>query len=197
MTTLDPSRTALVLMDYQRGIVGRLADGDADALVERAAAALDLARRAGVTVGYVRVALADDEAAAVPERNRTFSALAGRGGMRPDDPDTAVVDRLAPRPEDVTVRKVRVGAFSTTDLDDQLRRRGIDTLVLAGISTSGVVLSTVRDAADRDYGLVVVADLCADTDAEVHRVLIEKVFPRQADVVSSAELGNLFGVWPS
>lgn len=190
MAALDPSCTALLLMDYQQGIVSRVPD--ADALVDRAAAALDLARRAGVTVGYVRVALSDAEAAAVPERNRTFSALGRSGGMGPDDPNTAIVERLAPRPGDVTVRKVRVGAFSTTDLDDQLRRRGIDTLVLAGISTSGVVLSTLRDAADRDYRLVVVDDLCADTDREVHRVLVEQVFPRQADVIRVEELPDLF-----
>lgn len=60
-------------------------------------------------------------------------------------------------------------------------------LVLCGIATSGVVLSTVREAADKDYRLTVLADLCADTDAEVHSVLIGKVFPRQARVTSAAE----------
>jgi len=94
-------------------------------------------------------------------------------------------------PTDIVVRKTRVGAFSTTDLDQQLRDRGIDTLVLGGISTSGVVLSTLRDAADRDYRLLVLADLCADGDPEVHRVLLEKVFPRQADVVTSEQLTEL------
>jgi nicotinamidase-related amidase len=190
MATLDPSRTALLLMDYQQGIVGRVPD--ADALVARAAAALEIARRAGVTVGYVRVALDEDEVAAIPERNATFSALARRGGITPDEPATAIVAPLAPQPGDIVVRKIRIGGFSTTDLDDQLRERGLDTLVLAGISTSGVVLSTVRDAADRDYGLVVVGDLCADTDPEVHRVLIEKVFPRQADIAASSDLPRLF-----
>ena len=100
-------------------------------------------------------------------------------------------DRLAPEPGDIVVRKTRVGAFSTTDLDEQLRKRGISTVVLAGISTSGVVLSTVRDAADRDYRIIVLADGCADFDAEVHDVLLGKVFPRQADVVNTAELDDL------
>ena len=60
----------------------------------------------------------------------------------------------------------------------------MDTLVLTGIATSGVVLSTLRQAADLDYKLIVLADACLDGDAEVHRILTEKVFPRQADVLS-------------
>jgi nicotinamidase-related amidase len=68
-----------------------------------------------------------------------------------------------------------------------LRANAIDTLVLAGIATSGVVLSTLRHAADADYRLVVVEDCCADRDAEVHRVLMMKVFARQAAVLSSAD----------
>ena len=100
---------------------------------------------------------------------------------------TDVDPRLGVAAGEPVFRKIRIGAFSTTDLHDRLRGRGIDTLVLAGISTSGVVLSTVRDATDKDYRQVVVADACSDLDAEVHRVLIEKVFPRQAEVVSTAE----------
>ena len=80
--------------------------------------------------------------------------------------------------------KKRVGAFSTTNLAARLTARGIDTLILSGIATSGVVLSTLRDAADRDYRLFVLSDICADMDAEVHiAALTEKVFPRQADVI--------------
>jgi nicotinamidase-related amidase len=82
------------------------------------------------------------------------------------------------------VVKRRVSAFSGSDLDVVLRANAISTLVLAGIATSGVVLSTLREAADRDFGLVVLSDACADRDPEVHRVLLEKVFPRQADVLT-------------
>ena len=85
----------------------------------------------------------------------------------------------------------RVGAFSTTDLDAQLRGRGIDTLILAGISTSGVVLSTVRDASDRDYRVLVLADATADPDPGVHEFLIGRIFPRQADVITVGELEGL------
>jgi nicotinamidase-related amidase len=95
---------------------------------------------------------------------------------------------VAPRPGDVVVTKHRVSAFAGTDLDMILRANGVETLVLAGIATSGVVLSTIRYAADADYRLVVVADCCADRDPEVHRVLVEKVFQRQARVVKAAEV---------
>ena len=107
------------------------------------------------------------------------------------------------------VTKRRVDAFATTDLETVLKARDVTTLVLLGIATSGVVLSTVRWAADADYDMVVlstvrwaadadydmvvVADCCADADEEVHRLLIEKVFPRQATVVDSADLLRALG----
>jgi nicotinamidase-related amidase len=80
------------------------------------------------------------------------------------------------------VVKRRTSAFAGSDLVEVLRAGRIDTLVLTGIATSGVVLSTLRQAADLDYGLVVLADACGDADPEVHRVLTTKVFPRQAKV---------------
>jgi len=92
---------------------------------------------------------------------------------------------VAPQPTEVIVTKRRVGAFATTDLESVLRAHEVTCLVLLGIATSGVVLSTVRWAADADYALIVLEDCCADADEEVHRVLMQKVFPRQATVVPS------------
>jgi len=83
------------------------------------------------------------------------------------------------------VVKRRVGAFSTTDLSSLLKAQQISKIFLAGVSTSGVILSTVRDAADRDLEISVIGDVCADRDPEVHRVLMEKVFPIQADVITA------------
>ena len=94
---------------------------------------------------------------------------------------------LTPQPGEPVIVKRRVSAFSGSDLDVLLRGAGADALVLAGISTSGVVLSTLRQAADLDYRLTVLADACADPDPEVHRVLTEKVFPRQALVTTADE----------
>ncbi|GAA3092758.1 nicotinamidase-related amidase [Kribbella aluminosa] len=95
------------------------------------------------------------------------------------------------RDGDLVVRKSRYGAFSTTDLHAVLGDDAIDTLVVGGISTAGVVLSTVRDASDQDYRIFVLADATEDLDPEVHRVLIEKVLPRQADVITTSELAGL------
>ena len=118
-------------------------------------------------------------------RNRVFSALGGRADMSVDDPATRIHPAVAPAPDDVVVVKKRVSAFAGSDLDVVLRSLGATSLVLTGISTSGVVLSTLRQAADLDFGLTVLSDACADTDPEVHRVLLEKVFPRQAAVMTT------------
>jgi nicotinamidase-related amidase len=177
-------------MDYQPGILERA--GDAGELLARMLAAIDLARAAGVTIGYVRVGLTDAERAAVPDRNKTFSALPTVGSpMHADAPETAVHPAVAPADGDIVVRKRRVGPFTTTDLNEQLAARGINTLVLAGISTSGVVLSTIRHAADADYRIYVLADATFDPDPEVHHVLMTKVFPRQAWIVTTDGLDEL------
>lgn len=190
MDELDPSRTALLVMDYQPAIVGRLPDPDAQ--VARAAAAIEVVRRHGAHVGYVRVGLSAEEAASVPAHSR-FAALAENEAMRPDAPGTQVVEALAPREGDAVVRKSRVGAFSTTDLDEQLRARDVGTIVLAGVSTSGVTLSTVRDASDRDYRVLVLSDATADPDPEVHDFLLSRIFPGQADVLTTEELDARLG----
>ncbi|HEY1484557.1 MAG TPA: isochorismatase family cysteine hydrolase [Micromonosporaceae bacterium] len=174
---------ALLVMDVQNGIVQRFEDSAT--LLGKLAGAVRAARTARVPVIFVRVAFRDG-CPEISPANLTFSALATRGGMGETDPSTQIHDAVAPQPGDVTVVKKRVSAFAGSDLSEVLRGAGADTLVLCGIATSGVVLSTVRQAADLDYRLVVLADACADSDPEVHRVLLEKVFPRQAEVIDVA-----------
>lgn len=187
---IDPRRTALLVMDYQNGVVGML--DEPDELLSNAADAIATVRRAGGHVGYVRVAFEDTDLEAIPPTSRMGARVAASAdAFRNDSRETAVHERVAPQNGDIVVRKVRVGAFSTTDLDSQLRARGVDTLILAGISTSGVVLSTVRDASDRDYRVLVVADATADRESDVHQFLIERIFPRQADVITTAQLEDL------
>jgi len=176
--------TALLIMDVQEGIVERF--GGDEGYLPRLAEALSAARGAGIGVIYVTVGFRPGYPE-VSERNKIFAAIAGTGRFTENDPDSRIHPAIAPAPGEVIVTKRRVSAFTGSDLDVVLRAGGIDSLVLTGIATSGVVLSTLRQAADLDYGLAVLADGCLDGDPEVHRVLTEKVFPRQAAVVDVAE----------
>lgn len=183
MPNFDPAKSALLLMDFQNAIVGMMGDAGA-ALLERAQTARAAARAAGMAVMHVRVAFSDADYAAVSPRNKSFAALGKSRFLTDGTPPAAIHDALAPMADEEVFTKHRVGAFSTTNLAARLTARGIDTLVLTGIATSGVVLSSLRDAADHDYRMFVIADCCGDADAEVHRVLTENVFPRQADVIA-------------
>ena len=178
------SRPVLLVMDFQHGIVESIAD---PSVLDAASRAAKAARVSGIPVMFVRVAFRPGypEAAA---SNAAFGALAERGdAMTQDHPATQVHAALEPRADEPVVVKRRVSAFSGSDLDVLLRAADAGTLVLAGIATSGVVLSTLRQAADLDYRLIVLSDACADRDPEVHRVLLEKVFPRQALVTETDE----------
>ena len=117
-----------------------------------------------------------------------------RGGRFEEASDeSAEHPGVAPTPGERVITKTRAGSFSTTGLDVLLREQGRDTLVLMGVATSGCVLSTVRWGADINYRLVVVRDACDDLDPEVHRVLTEKVFPRQTSVVTAQEFARALG----
>ena len=176
------SSSALLVMDVLRGLVDRYA-GSSPGLLDRLAAATHAARTHDVPVVYVRFSLRDG-APEASRRNRIFGALAGRSVFGDDDEATQVHPAVAPRPGDPVVLKKRVSAFTGSDLEVLLRSTEVTHLVLTGIATSGVVLSTLRQAADLDYRLTVLRDACADDDEEVHRVLLDKVFPRQAEVLT-------------
>ena len=195
MTALnfDRTRTAVLVMDFQQGVVNRMAGEDADRLLETLSRAIAAARGAGVMVAFVRIGFRPG-APEISANNRTFAAIADTGaGFGLDDEATQIHPVVAPQPSDPVVIKKRVSAFAGSDLELLLRSRQIDTLVLAGIATSGVVLSTLREAADRDYRLMVLSDCCFDLDVEVHRVLMDKVFPKQAEVLTVEELQGSLG----
>lgn len=182
---LDPARTAVLCMDYQAAIVASHSHGG-EAMLARAASMLAAARDAKSRVIYVVVGFRPGFPEVSP-RNQTFANIRQRAGLVTGE-GGQVHGSVAPQEGDVTVTKHRVGAFNGTDLEMLLRASDIDTLVLFGISTSGVVLSTLRHAADADYRLVVVRDCCSDADPEVHACLLDKVFPRQAAVVVADEV---------
>ena len=186
--TNEPSQpnqhTALLVMDVQRRIINRFED--AKEYLGRVGRAIEAARGSGVPVIYVVVGFRPGHPEISP-RNRTFSALAGAGGFGADDESAQIHPDVSPQAEEVIVTKRRVSAFAGSDLDVVLRSLDVHSLVLTGIATSGVVLSTLRQAADLDFELTVLADACLDGDEEVHRVLTEKVFPRQAEILTVDE----------
>ncbi len=172
-------------MDMQELVLGFVEDPDV--VVERTRMAIAAARRGGVPVLFVVVRFRPGHPEISP-RNRAFAAVAEGGlSLGESDPAAQIVPALEPRDGEPVVVKRRVSAFAGSDLDVLLRAGSIGHLVLAGIATSGVVLSTLRQAADLDYRLTVLGDCCADRDPEVHRILLERVFPSQADVVPATE----------
>jgi len=184
--TINPARTAVLIMDYENDIVGMLPVDIRGPLMEKASMILKEARQAKIQIIYVVVRFREGYPEVSPQ-NKLFSVLKQSGRFVEGTPGAEIDSRVAPQPGDILVTKRRVGAFSTTDLETILRAKNINRLVLLGISTSGVVLSTVRWAADMDYSLAVVSDGCADLDPEVNRVLMDKVFPWQATVITSSE----------
>ncbi|HEY4018043.1 MAG TPA: isochorismatase family cysteine hydrolase, partial [Pseudonocardiaceae bacterium] len=148
--------------------------------------AIDAARAVDIPVIHVVVGFRAGHPEASP-RNKMLamlSSLDGGIGFTPDDAGAEIHPDVAPLPGEPIVSRTRLSAFPGTDLEVLLRAREIDGMVLAGIATSGAVLSTLRQAADLDFRLTVLVDACLDPDAEVHGVLTEKVFPIQADVVT-------------
>ena len=189
MTTqlsMDRDRTALLVMDYQNDIVGSVSGSGRAGLLHRASSVVAATRKAGIPVVYVVVSFRPGHPE-VSARNKSFSAMKSTGRLGEGTPGAEIHGSVRPDAGEVVVTKRRVGAFSTTDMETVLRSMGVTNLVLAGISTSGVVLSTVRWAADADYEIVVLEDCCADPDPEVHRVLTEKIFPRQATVARALD----------
>ncbi len=175
---------ALLVMDMQEGIVTRYAQmGD---VLTPISTALDAARAASIPVIYVTVAFRPGSPE-ISSRNKIFAAVKQRQSSS-SAPMTSmeIHPAIAPQPTDIVVTKRRISAFSGSDLDVVLRAQDISHLVLCGIATSGVVLSTLLEAADKDYQLTVLADGCVDSDEEVQRVLLSKVFPQQAEVVQAS-----------
>lgn len=175
------NNTALLVMDVQAEIVKGLTDSTP--LLRNVKSAIKKARANNIPIIYIVVGFRKGYPE-VSSINKGFATL--KNGDRVFDNEEAykVEPSIAPEQGDVIIIKKRVSAFTGSDLEVVLRSMGIKHIVLSGIATSGVVLSTLREAADKDYEITVIADCCADGDDEVHHVLTTKVFPRQAQVVT-------------
>jgi nicotinamidase-related amidase len=180
--------TALVLIDLQRGILAMpVAPHTATDVLARAAQLATAFRKAGAPVVLVRVSFAADGADVLTQpRDSMVGAARGPGW-----------DQLAPElgaaPSDILITKHQWGAFYGTELDLQLRRRGVRTIVIGGISTNFGVESTARDGFERGYALVFVEDAMAGPSAEAHAFACQTIFPRLGRVRSTQEVFDAIG----
>lgn len=177
---LDPKKTAVLTLDLQKGIFDFVPG--ADSIVPNAAKAVEFGRKKNYRIIHVGLGFAEGHPE-ISEADSPFQRVKQNNAFVIGTPSAEIHGSIF-RPGELVVHKQRVGAFSENQLQLILRARGVEALVFFGIATSGIVLSTLRRAFDLDYRCIVLKDACYDGDAEVHRVLTEKVFPRQATVVT-------------
>jgi nicotinamidase-related amidase len=177
---MENTKTALLVMDMQSSILSNIPDSQE--LVSNVKEVIKTARNRQIPVIYITVGFRQG----MPEisaKNKAFSGLKQHMANLDMKEWISIHPDLSPEEKDIVITKRRFSAFTGSDLEVVLRGLDVKHLVLTGVSTSGVVLSTVREASDKDYSLTVIEDCCKDGDEEVHDVLMRKVFPRQADVI--------------
>lgn len=184
MLKLDPARSALVLIDLQKGIVPFAGGPHSGEQVVATAATLAARFRAvGAPVFLVRVGWSPDFGDAPKQ---PVDAAMGAKSLPHDWWEFP--EQLGVQDSDIRIIKRQWGAFYGTDLDLQLRRRGITTVVLAGISTNIGVESTARNAWEMGYELVLVEDACSAHNQEQHDGSMQNIFPRISRVRSSRDV---------
>jgi Amidases related to nicotinamidase len=178
----NSTKKALLIMDMQVPILKGM-PGDVLSPVAKAA---EFARKNDITVIYVRATMRQG-APEINTNNKFFDEH--RVALENVDVDawSAIPSQIAPKKGDLIVDKRRFSSFEGTDLEIILRSKGYSELILCGVMTSGVVLSTVRDAADKDYKITVLSDACADPNPETNDFLMKKIFPLQANVISTQQ----------
>ncbi|KIV83841.1 hypothetical protein PV11_05830 [Exophiala sideris] len=179
-------KTVLLVLDVQNGVIDLARNTLPDYYLDRLAHTINAARQAELIVIYVAAAFRPGYPEA-SDRNTSTAKVKGWGAFIEGSESTQIHPAVAMKEGDILITKRRVSAFHGTDLDIVLRSLDAETLVLTGVASSGVVLSTVRQAADLDYRQIVLEDLCADTFPDVHEVLVKKVFSKQARIMLSAE----------
>ena len=188
LSTLDP-RTALVVIDLQGGTVATpKAPIPVDEVVTHAVELTNAFRAHGLPVVLVRFTSAADGADATPGR---IGAARRGGGVPPEGYDVILAELRGEN--DIIVTKRNWGAFFGTDLDLQLRRRGVTQVVLAGVATSIGVESTARAAHEHGYHVTLATDAMTDINEETHRNSIERIFPMLGESGTTAEIIELLG----
>ncbi|WP_405775527.1 cysteine hydrolase family protein [Streptomyces sp. NBC_00859] len=178
------SRAALLLMDLQGNHLSQMPDG----YLPHAVHALRMARAAGIPVIHIALQLRHGHTDAHP-RNKIFGALPPHL-FTADDPGAAIHPDVAPAVGEIVVHKNRVSAFAGNNLRQILATQDIGHLVLAGVSTAGVVLSTALQAADLDFRVTVLSDACADPSRDLHDTLINELLTRRVEVATVEAWGH-------
>jgi nicotinamidase-related amidase len=185
--SVEAPRSAVLSMDLQAGVVSVYVKDDG--LIWRAGRVLEHARRAGLTVIHVKVGFRPGVPEASPRNVFLSTVRASIPHQRFfQDESGAIHTGVSPAADDLIVTKNRVSAFAGTDLDLLLRAKDIHTLIVFGIATSGVVLSTVLQAADMDYRVIVIGDCCTDLDQQLHECVLGSIVPRQATVATTDDV---------
>jgi nicotinamidase-related amidase len=185
MPTFNAATTALILIDLQNGIVAfPLGPRTGPEVVEAGKTLAARFRAAGAPVVLVNVGWAKDFGDAL-KQPVDVSHPAPEGGFPANW--SVLVDGLA-QPSDITVTKHQWGAFYGTDLDVQLRRRGVKTVVIGGIATNMGVESTARQAHEHGYDVVIAEDASTGLSAEMHDFAVTKIFPMLSRVVKAEDV---------
>ncbi len=179
LTTLDPN-TALIIVDLQKGIVGLPVIHPIDGVIKQAHALVHAFRERGLPVALVNVA------GGAPGRTEQLRPAVSR-----PDGWTDLIPELDRQPSDIVVTKRTWGAFAGTDLDAQLKARGVTQVVIAGVATGTGVESTARQAYEQGFNVTLALDAMTDTRAEAHDHSTQSVFPRLGETGTTAEIINL------
>jgi nicotinamidase-related amidase len=177
LTTLDPI-TALIVIDLQKGIVNGNFLHPVGGIIDRSRALIDAFRAKNLPVVLVNVAgRPPGRTEQGPRSNTSFSE--GWTGLLPQ------LDR---QPGDIVVTKRSWGAFATTDLEGQLKARGVTQVVVTGVVTSGGVEATARQAYEQGFNVTLALDAMTDLREEAHQHSIRNVFPRVGETGSAQEI---------
>ena len=179
VTTLDP-KTALIVIDLQKGMASYPTVHPMADVVERTRALIDAFRRHGLTIVLVNVDGGAPGRTEQPRAERSFPQ-----GW------TDLLPELGRQPEDIFVTKRTWGAFASTDLESQLKRRGVTQVVIAGVATGTGVESTARQAYEAGFNVTLAIDAMTDPRPEAHDYSLKKVFPRLGETGTSREIIDL------
>ena len=183
---IQPKKTALLIMDCQEAMLSSIVPQEREKLFTNLPRAIKAARTANIPIIYV-VARFREGYPEISEKNNFFKGVKENNRLREDAPDSKICQEFSPEPGSIVVVKKRFSAFSGSDLEEILRGLEIETLILTGVSTLGVVESTARFAFDRDYRIIVLEDCCSDRVPEAHHVALKWVLPRISTVASVSD----------